>query len=155
MSTQRGADINELVGRRIRDIRQEHRIRQVDLADAAGLTRAVVLGIESGRRRVTVAEAAQLALALGVPFRSLLEGMPPADLDALGFGARQIAHVVRPILPLLSAETYEELRARFDAGGQGLPEETVAVLAWLFRFEPEQAARGGTEKAQPNEPSTA
>jgi transcriptional regulator with XRE-family HTH domain len=134
------ADINDLVGHRIRELRVERRIRQVDLAQAAGLTRAVVLGIESGRRRVTVAEACRIALALGVPFRALLTGMPPTDLDALGFSARQIAQAIRPILPLLSMDSYEELRHRFDSGGQGLPEETVAVLAWLFRFEPEHPA---------------
>ena len=133
-------DVNDLVARRIRGLRVEKRIRQVDLAEAAGLTRAVVLGIESGRRRVTVAEACRLALALGVPFRALLVGMPPASLDALGFGVRQIAQSIRPILPLLSMDSYEELRRQFDSGGHGLPEETVAVLAWLFRFEPEHPA---------------
>lgn len=91
-----GMDVNELVAHRIRDLRVERRLRQVDLASAAGMSRAVVLGIESDRRKITVDEACRLAIAMGVTIRQLLVGIPPEDLDALGFSARHVAQAVRP-----------------------------------------------------------
>jgi transcriptional regulator with XRE-family HTH domain len=147
-----GMDVNELVAHRIRDLRIEQRLRQVDLASAAGMSRAVVLGIESGRRKVTVDEACRLAMALGVTIRQLLVGIRPEVLDALGFSARHVAQAIRPILPLLGRETYDELRRTFDTGGQGLPDETVAVLAWLFRYEPAEPPPVRVPQPSRNEP---
>lgn len=54
------------VGRRIRDLREDARISQAAVADAAGLSRPFYVGVEAGRRNVSLDYLFAIADALGV-----------------------------------------------------------------------------------------
>jgi transcriptional regulator with XRE-family HTH domain len=60
------------IGGRIRRLRVERAISQEALADAAGLDRSYMSGIERGIRNITVLKLQSVATALDVPLRSLL-----------------------------------------------------------------------------------
>ena len=58
-----------------------------DLADEVGWSRPTVSALEGGTRRVRVADAAALCVALGIDVRELLRGadedvMPPLGLES-------------------------------------------------------------------------
>jgi len=60
-------DIRRLVGRNLKEIREEQGLSQEDLAYEAGIHRTYVSGVERGVRNPTVVVLARLADALGVP----------------------------------------------------------------------------------------
>lgn len=60
------------VGKRVRTIRAKAGISQEALADAAGLDRSYMSGVERGVRNLSVLKLAAIAEALGVPASSLL-----------------------------------------------------------------------------------
>lgn len=66
-------------GQRVRDARASR--SQADIARAAGMTRAAIANIETGRHRVTLDIFDRLARALGVPPTTLLPATP-ADAGA-------------------------------------------------------------------------
>jgi len=56
----------------VRQARQERGWSQEHLADAAGVDRSYMSGIERGVRNLSVVKLAQVARALGLPVRELL-----------------------------------------------------------------------------------
>lgn len=70
--TQR-SQILKRFGAMIRQLRQRAGLSQEKLADAAGLDRTYVGGIERGERNVALINIVRLAKALGVPPHRLLE----------------------------------------------------------------------------------
>jgi len=61
------------LGERVVVLRQRKGLSQEALADAAGIDRSYMSGIERGVRNVSVLVVARLARALKVPLSSLLE----------------------------------------------------------------------------------
>lgn len=56
----------QAVGRRIRDLREHARIPQAAVAEAAGMSRPYYMGVEAGRRNVSLDKRFAIADALGV-----------------------------------------------------------------------------------------
>lgn len=61
------------LGLTVRRLRQEAGLSQEALADAAGLDRAYISGLERGRRNPTLASLTRIATALGVPLHDLMK----------------------------------------------------------------------------------
>jgi transcriptional regulator with XRE-family HTH domain len=76
--------IDALVAENVRATRARRRLRQEDLADALGWSRATITTLENGSRRVTLADAVFLCRALEVDLRELLRGAPADVLNDLG-----------------------------------------------------------------------
>ena len=77
-------EIDQLVAENVRAARARRRLRQEDLADEMGWSRPTVSALEAGTRRVTVADAAALCVALGIDLRELLRGADEDVVRALG-----------------------------------------------------------------------
>jgi transcriptional regulator with XRE-family HTH domain len=77
-------EIDQLVAENVRAARARRRLRQEDLADEMGWSRPTVSALEAGTRRVTVADAAALCIALGIDLRELLRGADEDVVWALG-----------------------------------------------------------------------
>lgn len=60
------------IGDRIREVRTARELSQEALADAAGLDRSYMSGIERGVRNITLLKLQAVSKALGVPLRDLL-----------------------------------------------------------------------------------
>jgi len=69
---ERGDEYAEALGRRIRAARTERRMKQIDLADKAGLTRSSIANAEAGRQNLPAWTLAVLAKALGTTVCALL-----------------------------------------------------------------------------------
>lgn len=65
-------DLQLQVGRNLRRLRTERGLSQEALADALGLHRTYVSGIERGERNLTLRSVERLAHLLGVEVESLL-----------------------------------------------------------------------------------
>ncbi|WP_241157372.1 helix-turn-helix domain-containing protein [Adlercreutzia sp. ZJ242] len=69
------AVIQMRLGARVRTLRDERGLTQVDLARVSDMDRSQLAAIETGRRNVTLANLARLAGALGVTLAQLLDGV--------------------------------------------------------------------------------
>lgn len=77
-------NINELVGSRIRGLRDARGLTQVELSDAVAslglsMSRATLIRLEKGERPATVAEVVALALVLVVPPAALVSPVDAGD----------------------------------------------------------------------------
>lgn len=59
-------DIKLLVGKRVKELRNELGISQEELADLAGLDRTYITSVECGRRNISIINIEKLAKALKV-----------------------------------------------------------------------------------------
>ena len=59
-------DIKLLVGKRVKELRNELGISQEELADLAGLDRTYITSVECGRRNISIINIEKLAKALNV-----------------------------------------------------------------------------------------
>jgi len=80
-----GRGLDDVVPGNVRALRTARGWRQQDLAVAAGWSRAAVVDVEEGRRRLTLRDAAVLCRVLHVPLAALLDGAD--DTAVLGLGA--------------------------------------------------------------------
>ncbi len=72
-------DVIVTLGKRIRELRLRTGRSQEKMAAKAGLDRTYYAGIERGERNPSVKQLAKIAVALGVPIRTLFdEESPPA-----------------------------------------------------------------------------
>jgi len=62
----------ERVRRRIRELRERHRLTQEELCEAAGVSVDAINRIENGKRRPTLDTVEKIARALGVSTKDLL-----------------------------------------------------------------------------------
>jgi transcriptional regulator with XRE-family HTH domain len=60
-----------MVGQRVRQLRQERGLSQMELAERADVHRTYISSLESGQRNVSVNLIFRLADGLGVPVREL------------------------------------------------------------------------------------
>ena len=77
-------DLNTVVARNVRAERARHGLRQSDLARLTGWSVDTVSNLETGQRRVGVADLPVLCRAFGITFDRLLVGADPDDLQVLG-----------------------------------------------------------------------
>lgn len=62
-------DIKLLVGKRVKELRNELGISQEELADLAGLDRTYITSVECGRRNISIINIEKLAKALNVTIK--------------------------------------------------------------------------------------
>lgn len=72
----------KLVGKRIKLLRCDRGMQQVELAEKIGVSQSLLSNIESGRCSVTLDNLIKIHEALGCPMRSFFE-----DIDGDEFGA--------------------------------------------------------------------
>lgn len=72
--------INEVVGQRIRDLRNEQDISQETLAQRLGISRATLVELEAGRRPLNVPEAQALSDIFGLPMGDIVSAAPQITL---------------------------------------------------------------------------
>jgi transcriptional regulator with XRE-family HTH domain len=75
--------LSVVIGRNIRAERARRGLRQEDLGESLGLSRAAVGHIETGRHPVAVDSLPAICRALGVGLPALLVGADAEDLEAL------------------------------------------------------------------------
>jgi len=67
--------VRGLVGNRIRSLRKERKLTQADLAEAVDLDRTYIVGIEKGRRNVSLDNLTRLSIGLDVSLSELFDGV--------------------------------------------------------------------------------
>jgi transcriptional regulator with XRE-family HTH domain len=77
-------DLNTVVARNVRAERARHGLRQSDLARLTGWSVDTVSNLETGQRRVQVADLPILCRAFEIKVERLLVGAEPDDLEAMG-----------------------------------------------------------------------
>ena len=68
------------LGARIKSLRNERGLQQLQLAEKADLTPSMVSQIESGRLTPSLHTLGKVAVALGVPIASLFDGQPEGSI---------------------------------------------------------------------------
>lgn len=81
-------ELDALVAGNVRAARARLKLRQVDLADDMGVAAATVSALETGTRRITLADAISLCAALKIDLRQLLADVDPETLQTLGIDRR-------------------------------------------------------------------
>lgn len=81
-------ELDDLVAANVRAMRSRLKLRQIDLADDMGMAASTVSALESGTRRITLADAVALCEALNMDLRQLLAGVDPEVLATLGIDRR-------------------------------------------------------------------
>ena len=71
-------DLQRIAGANIRAIRKQRGVSQEQLADALGVHRTYMGGVERGERNLTLRSLEKLAERIGVDPVSLLQTPPPA-----------------------------------------------------------------------------
>jgi len=66
-------------GQRVRESRRARGMSQEELADASGLDRSYIGGVERGERNVSLVNIMKISKALGVSGKDLLEGVGDND----------------------------------------------------------------------------
>ena len=66
-------DINILVGKRVKELRNKLGKSQEELADLAGLDRTYITSVECGRRNISIVNIEKLSNALGVTLRDFFD----------------------------------------------------------------------------------
>jgi Zn-dependent peptidase ImmA (M78 family)/transcriptional regulator with XRE-family HTH domain len=131
------------VGARVAAARKQRRMSGTELGEVIGLRKDQISKIESGRRRLDIAELPRVASALGVTVRHLLgQSERPALAVAARLAAGTPAESLRParrrarqlleIEDLLTQVT-EMPSARASAAGVRVVEQTKATLGTLSR----------------------
>lgn len=114
----------EVLATRLRETREYLGMSQQDVADRAGLSRAVVSAIETGRRRVESIELSALADIFSQPISFFLDPAPVGD-DV----STDVQHIARAARALTDTDRAELLRfAQFLSSYRGQkPNESVAT----------------------------
>jgi transcriptional regulator with XRE-family HTH domain len=81
-------DVLAHVGNNVRRFRQERGLSQTALADLSGISRRMIVGIESGEANISLSSLDRLAAALGVSFSEVVRPPEAADnrrIDSLAW----------------------------------------------------------------------
>lgn len=81
-------ELDTVIAGNVRAQRARLQLRQEDLADELGWVRQSVTYLETGKRRVSIADAIVLCRGLQFDLHQLLAGADPEDLSALGIDRR-------------------------------------------------------------------
>jgi transcriptional regulator with XRE-family HTH domain len=68
-------DIRSNVGKRIKEIRENAKMSQKDLAYSADLDRSYIASVESGQRNISILNLEKIATSLGVTLSELFKGI--------------------------------------------------------------------------------
>jgi transcriptional regulator with XRE-family HTH domain len=102
------AELDAIVARRLRSFRVQAGLRQVDLAEAIGVTQATISRIESGASSASFADVVRIAIQLDLPLEALFTVPGGRAMNGWEY------HPTTPIIP----------RELFDAAENGeLPED--------------------------------
>lgn len=66
--------LQEKIGKRIRSLREEKKLKQEELAWQANLDRTYMNHVENGKRNITLGSLEKILVALGVSFESFFTG---------------------------------------------------------------------------------
>jgi len=66
-------NIYQIIGARIKDIRESKGMTQIDVASICNYDKTTVSRIEAGRTNITVKTLQNLSMALGVPMKDLID----------------------------------------------------------------------------------
>ncbi|MFQ5709860.1 MAG: helix-turn-helix domain-containing protein [bacterium] len=66
-------DIKPRIGKRIKQLRAEAGISQMELANLAGLDRTYITSVENGRRNVSIVNIERIAKALNVTLKQFFD----------------------------------------------------------------------------------
>ena len=66
-------DIKQIVGKRIRELRNKLGISQEELANRAGLDRTYITGVECGKRNISIVNVEKLSKALNVSLSAFFD----------------------------------------------------------------------------------
>lgn len=66
--------LQEKIGKRIRSLREEKKLKQEELAWQANLDRTYMNHVENGKRNITLGSLEKILVALGVNFESFFTG---------------------------------------------------------------------------------
>lgn len=94
------ADVIQLIARRVRTERILAGVRQIDLAEAVGISQSTLSRIEKATRQATLAEIIRIAIQLRRPVRHFFEP-PPLVVEMTGWENR------RKMLPLIDRQLEE------------------------------------------------
>lgn len=124
--------IGQLLGERIRALRERQQLTQADLARLSGLSRSQILLLERGDRAPTIVTVASVARALGVSLSELLATVAQANpgpdrADRLAARARTlgpagldvIEHVIDGLERFASGEGGSDRPSRPRSRGKG------------------------------------
>jgi transcriptional regulator with XRE-family HTH domain len=78
--------LRQLLARNVKAERARRCWSQLDLGRALGMSQTAVSELEAGHRRLDIDRLANLCRALDVPLLTLLVGVPPETIQALGLG---------------------------------------------------------------------
>lgn len=94
----------DIIGPRIRQLREAHSMRQSQIADYCNVAHCSISNVETGRSLPTLGLLERIAMSLGVGIRELLENSPPVVLADDPF-CMEIA----ALLPALTATHREDI----------------------------------------------
>ena len=66
-------NIKEVLGKRIKPLRNELGFSQEELADRAGIDRTYITSVECGKRNISIVNIEKIATALGVTLSKLFD----------------------------------------------------------------------------------
>jgi transcriptional regulator with XRE-family HTH domain len=66
-------NIQEKIGNRIRELRQQKRLSQEALANIAEVDRTYMTSVENGRRNISVVTLEKILIALGISFTKFFD----------------------------------------------------------------------------------
>ena len=116
-------EINQRVGQALRQLRQQRGWSLDQLAQACGVSKAMLGQIERGESSPTVVTLWKIAAGVGVPFSCFLQSSEMADLQAVYLGPPHSAQQllgdgirVTTLLPFEATLGYELLRVELPVG---------------------------------------
>jgi transcriptional regulator with XRE-family HTH domain len=68
-------NIKDRVGNRIKELREQKKISQKDMAFTADLDRSYIAGVESGKRNISIVNLEKIAIALNITLTELFKGV--------------------------------------------------------------------------------
>jgi len=62
-------DIKSKIGTRIKELREQNKLSQKDLAYSADLDRSYIASVENGQRNISIVNIEKVSIALGLPLK--------------------------------------------------------------------------------------
>ncbi len=62
-------EIKSKIGTRIKELREQNKLSQKDLAYSADLDRSYIASVENGQRNISIVNIEKVSIALGVPLK--------------------------------------------------------------------------------------
>ena len=141
-ATAEDKDFQEKLGRCLREIRQERRLHQKEVADAAGVTRPMVSAYERGRVMVTLPVLLRVLGAMNATLTTLdrymhrrellddaLEDSSSQPTDALGEMTLSVGRFLRSLETTEKPRNRRQLAASIRKGFRSLEGELKKFLA--------------------------